>query len=75
MAKKIGDSTELNYDMNYNLFLLKTSMANLKTAQGNYININTLYLDLNITRVMAKTVYIITRRGQIMTNFTVARYK
>jgi len=36
MAKKVGDSAELNYDMNYNLFLLKTSMQNLKTAQGNY---------------------------------------
>lgn len=35
MSKKGGDSTELNYDMNYNLFLLKTSMQNLKTAQGN----------------------------------------
>jgi len=28
-------ANELNYDMNYNLFLLKTSMQNLKTAQGN----------------------------------------
>lgn len=34
MTKKLGDSAELNYDMNYNLFLLKTSMQNLKTAQG-----------------------------------------
>jgi len=36
MAKK-GDSTELNYDMNFNLFLLKTSMQNLKSAKGKYI--------------------------------------
>jgi len=36
MAAKKNDSTELNYDMNYNLFLLKTSMQNLKTAQGKY---------------------------------------
>lgn len=35
-AKKDGDSAELNYDMNYNLFLLKTSLQNLKTAQGMY---------------------------------------
>jgi len=40
MAKKGGDSAELNYDMNYNLFLLKTSMQNLKTAQGNYNTYN-----------------------------------
>lgn len=36
MSKKI-DSAELNYDMNYNLFLLKTAMPNLKTAKGKYI--------------------------------------
>ncbi|XP_026814426.1 uncharacterized protein LOC113554674 [Rhopalosiphum maidis] len=39
MAKKVGDSAELNYDMNYNLFLLKTSMQNLKTAQDKH-NVN-----------------------------------
>lgn len=36
MSKKI-DSSELNYDMNYNLFLLKTAMPNLKTTKGKYI--------------------------------------
>ncbi|VVC32256.1 Domain of unknown function DUF4485 [Cinara cedri] len=36
MASKKGDSTELNYDMNYNLFLLKTSMQNLKSAQDKH---------------------------------------
>lgn len=46
MAKKVGDSAELNYDMNYNLFLLKTSMQNLKTAQGNN---NTYLKQMNST--------------------------
>lgn len=38
MSKKV-DSSELNYDMNYNLFLLKTAMPNIKTAQGKYNSI------------------------------------
>ncbi|XP_025422826.1 uncharacterized protein LOC112692380 [Sipha flava] len=38
-AKKGGDSADLNYDMNYNLFLLKTSLQNLKTAQDKH-NVN-----------------------------------
>lgn len=33
-GEQSSDAADLNYDMNYNLFLLKTSMQNLKSAQG-----------------------------------------
>ncbi|XP_050438139.1 uncharacterized protein LOC126844207 [Adelges cooleyi] len=36
MSGKKSDTTDLNYDMNYNLFLLKTSMQNLKSAQDRH---------------------------------------
>jgi len=36
MTEKKSEFGEPNYDMNYNLFLLKTSLENLKSAQGNY---------------------------------------
>lgn len=36
MSAQKADASELNYDMNYNMFLLKTSMQNLKSAQGEY---------------------------------------
>ncbi|XP_050527511.1 uncharacterized protein LOC126897731 isoform X2 [Daktulosphaira vitifoliae] len=39
MTTKKNDTTDLNYDMNYNLFLLKTSMQNLKSPQDKY-NVN-----------------------------------
>jgi len=59
-AKKVGgDSAELNYDMNYNLFLLKTSMQNLKTAQGNIIIYKYIPICVYLANYYTKDRYIV----------------